>query len=132
MKDNSLAARLTYQRKLKGYSQQELAQRTSVTVRTIQRIESGTVTPHLQTIKLLAAALEIEVDQLMDLEDPKKESIQQKWLLLMHGAPLVGMAIPFLNVLIPLFLWIHKREDNEIYDVHGRALSTFTLRSPFY
>ena len=32
------AERLTYQRKLKGFSQEQLADRTKVTVRTIQRI----------------------------------------------------------------------------------------------
>ncbi|MEM8506730.1 MAG: serine hydrolase [Bacteroidota bacterium] len=125
MVNQSIAKNLIYQRKLKGLTQQELSERTEVTVRTIQRIEKGDVNPHLHTITLLSTALEIEVDDLLQLENPKEETIQKKWLLLMHGTPLLGFAIPFCNVLLPLFLWIHKREDNALYDKHGIKVINF-------
>ncbi|SDK90904.1 CubicO group peptidase, beta-lactamase class C family [Salinimicrobium catena] len=124
---NTLAENLVYQRKLKGFSQRELADRTNVTVRTIQRIEKGETEPHLQTVKLLAAALEIEVDELMLLEDPKEENIQMKWLLLLHSTPFIGFVIPLANIFIPLFLWIHKREDNKVYEEHGRKVINFQI-----
>lgn len=127
MEDQSIAKNLVYQRKLKGYTQEELSERTQVTIRTIQRIEKSEVNPHLQTVKLLAAALEIEVEDLLILEDPKEETIQKKWLLLMHGVPILGLVIPLCNILVPLFLWIHKREDNKIYDIHGRAIINFQI-----
>ena len=41
MKNQSISENLIYQRKLKGYSQEDLAEKTSVDVRTIQRIEKG-------------------------------------------------------------------------------------------
>jgi len=125
MENHSIAKNLVYQRKLKGYTQEELSTRTAVTVRTIQRIEKGDVNPHLQTVKLLATALEIDVDDLLNLENPKEEAIQKKWLLLLHGTPLLGFFIPFCNVLFPLFLWIHKREDNPLYDRHGAKIVNF-------
>lgn len=127
MENQSLSKNLVYQRKLKGYTQEELAEKTSVTVRTIQRIEKGEVNPHLQTVKLLAVALEIEVDSLLNLENPKEEAIQKKWLLLLHGTPLLGFVLPLFNVLIPLFIWIHKREDNPLYERHGRAIVNFQI-----
>lgn len=127
MENPSLAGNLVYQRKLKGYTQEELSEKTKVTVRTIQRIEKGEVNPHLQTVKLLASALEIEVDDLIILENPKQESIQKKWLLLLHGTPVLGMVLPLCNILFPLFLWIHKREDNRVYDIHGRAIVNFQI-----
>ena len=127
MENQSLGNNLIYQRKLKGYSQEELSEKTEVTIRTIQRIEKGDVNPHLQTVKLLAAALSINVDDLLILENPKEESIQKKWLLLMHGTPLLGFILPFCNVLFPLFLWIHKREDNNIYDEHGTRIVNFHI-----
>lgn len=127
MEHQSVGKNLIYQRKLKGYSQGELAAKTEVTVRTIQRIEKGEVNPHLQTVKLLAAALNIEVDELLHLENPKEEAIQKKWLLLLHGTPLLGFVLPFCNVLFPLFLWIHKREDNPIYDRHGVQIVNFQI-----
>ncbi|GLU44776.1 serine hydrolase [Allomuricauda sp. NBRC 101325] len=127
MNNASIGERLKYQRKIKGYSQEELAHRTNVTVRTIQRIEKEEVSPHLNTIKLLAVALEIEVDDLVVLTDPKEETVKKKWLLLMHATPLVGLFLPLLNVLIPLFLWIHKREDNPIYNEHGIKVINFQI-----
>ncbi len=127
MENHSIGKNLIYQRKLKGYTQEELSTRTEVTVRTIQRIEKGDVNPHLQTVKLLAIALDINVDDLLNLENPKEEAIQKKWLLLLHGTPLLGFVLPFCNVLFPLFLWIHKREDNSLYDRHGAKVVNFHI-----
>ncbi|NMH61308.1 serine hydrolase [Alteromonas ponticola] len=127
MKNEAFAERLVYQRKLKGYSQEQLADLTNVTVRTIQRVEKGEVQPQLRTVKLLAAALEVEVDDLLQLEDPGQENLQKKWLLLMHASPFIGFVLPLLNIFLPLFLWIHKKDDNVIYDNHGRAVINFQI-----
>jgi len=127
METKSIAKNLVYQRKLKGYTQEELSGRTEVTVRTIQRIEKGDVSPHLQTVRLLATALDIEVKDLLPLENPKEENIQKKWLLLLHSIPFLGFIIPLANILVPLFLWIHKREDNKLYDIHGAKVINFQI-----
>ena len=127
MKNIQFAEQLTYRRKQKGFSQEQLADKTKVTVRTIQRIEKGEVTPHLRTVKLLAAALDIEVDDLLQLDNPREENVRVKWLLLMHSTPFIGFVLPFFNILCPLFLWIHKREDNPLYDEHGRAVINFQI-----
>ncbi len=127
METQSIAKNLVYQRKLKGYTQEELSEKTQVTIRTIQRIEKGDVNPHLQTIKLLATALDIEVDNLLILENPKEEIILTKWLILLHSTPFLGFIIPLANILFPLFLWIHKREDNKIYDNHGVKIINFQI-----
>lgn len=125
MKTKTLSENLIYQRKLKGLTQEDLSDKTTVGVRTIQRIEKGDVQPHLQTVKLLAVGLDVEVDDLLVLDNPNEEVIQRKWMLLIHGTPFIGLIIPFANVLIPLFIWISKAEDNKIYDAHGRAVVNF-------
>ena len=107
MQNKTIGKNLIYYRKAKGLTQQELSNLTEVTVRTIQRIEKNEVQPHLQTIKLLAVALELEVEALLPLDNPKEENIKKKWLLLIHATPILGFVIPFCNVLFPLFLWIH-------------------------
>lgn len=127
MKINSIGKNLIYQRKLKGYTQEQLSEETKVTVRTIQRIEKGEVNPHLNTVKLLANALGIEIEELIVLDNPKEEDIQKKWLILLHSTPFLGFIIPLSNILFPLFLWIHKREDNSIYDAHGRKVINFQI-----
>jgi uncharacterized Tic20 family protein/DNA-binding XRE family transcriptional regulator len=125
MKEQSIRENLLYQRKLKGLTQDQLSEKTTVGVRTIQRIEKGDVQPHLQTVKLLAVGLEIEVDDLIPLDNPKEEVIERKWMLLLHAIPFLGLIIPFGNILFPLFLWIHKANDNKVYDNHGRAIVNF-------
>lgn len=127
MDTTTIGKNLSYQRKLKGYSQEQLSDKTQVTVRTIQRIEKDDVNPHLQTVKLLAAALDIEVEELIVLENPKEETIIKKWLLLLHGTPILGLALPLCNILFPLFIWIHKREDNRIYNEHGIKVINFHI-----
>ena len=125
MKQQTLKENLLYQRKLKGFTQDELSEKTTVGVRTIQRIEKGEVQPHLQTVKLLAVGLDIEVEDLIVLNNPKEEVIQRKWMLLLHASPFFGLIIPFANILFPLFTWMSKSEDNKSYDVHGRAVINF-------
>ncbi|MFD2566382.1 DUF4870 domain-containing protein [Pseudotenacibaculum haliotis] len=125
MKRLVLSENLVYQRKLKGYTQEDLSEKTTVGVRTIQRIEKGETQPHLQTIKLLAAGLDIEVNDLLPLNNPNEETIKKKWMLLLHASPFFGFIIPFASILFPLFLWIHKSNDNKIYDEHGRAIVNF-------
>lgn len=125
MKTKSISENLIYQRKLKGLTQEDLSDKTTVGVRTIQRIEKGDVQPHLQTVKLLAVGLDVEVDDLLVLDNPNEEVAQRKWMLLFHSTPFIGLIIPFANVLVPLFLWISKAEDNKIYDAHGRAVVNF-------
>lgn len=127
MENQSLSKNLIYQRKLRGYSQEKLAELSGVTVRTIQRIERGDVNSHMNTVKLLADALEVGVQELLPMENPKDEAIQTKWLLLMHSVPLLGALIPLTNILVPIYLWIHKREDNPVYDRHGRAVINFQI-----
>jgi len=125
MDKKSLSENLVYQRKLKGFTQEDLADKTTVGVRTIQRIEKGDVQPHLQTVKLLAVGLNIEVEDLIVLNNPNEEVIERKWMLLLHGTPFFGLIIPFASILFPLFLWIHKANDNKVYDQHGRAVVNF-------
>lgn len=125
MKQQTIRENLLYQRKLKGFTQDQLSEKTTVGVRTIQRIEKGEVQPHLQTVKLLAVGLDIEVDDLIVLDNPNEEKIERKWMLLFHSTPFLGLIIPFGSILFPLFLWIHKANDNKTYDTHGRAVINF-------
>ncbi|WP_203257299.1 WG repeat-containing protein [Hyunsoonleella ulvae] len=47
-------------RKAKGLTQAEVADKCNITIRTIQRIESGTVKPRSSTIKIISEFLEID------------------------------------------------------------------------
>ncbi|NBP69845.1 MAG: XRE family transcriptional regulator [Cytophagia bacterium] len=52
----------------KGYTQKELAERTHISTRSIQRIENGDLTPRLFTIKTLSEALGFSMGEVSMLE----------------------------------------------------------------
>jgi transcriptional regulator with XRE-family HTH domain len=57
MQQPELGRRLTALRKEKNLTQEELVEKSHVSVRTIQRIEAGEVLPRISTVKILLAAL---------------------------------------------------------------------------
>ena len=56
MQQPQLGRRLTALRKEGNFTQEELVEKSYVSVRTIQRIESGEVMPRLSTVKILLNA----------------------------------------------------------------------------
>lgn len=65
-----IAASVKEARLAKGYTQKELSDLTSISIRSIQRIENGEIIPRSYTLKTLAAALEISVDTTVSPELP--------------------------------------------------------------
>jgi len=61
MKQPDLGRKIAELRKAKGYTQEELVDICNLSVRTLQRIESGEVSPRSYTLKVIFSALEYEV-----------------------------------------------------------------------
>jgi len=61
MKQPELGKKIADLRKAKGYTQEELVERCKLSVRTLQRIESGEVEPRSHTIRVIFAALDYKV-----------------------------------------------------------------------
>jgi len=68
MKQPLLGKKITELRKQKGLTQEELVERCNVTVRTIQRIESGETTPRIYTIKTILNALGLDYEKVFEWE----------------------------------------------------------------
>ena len=66
MKQPELGKKIAELRKAKGLTQEELVSKCKVTVRTLQRIESGLVTPRSYTLKLIFAALDYNIYNLSE------------------------------------------------------------------
>lgn len=64
MKQPELGKKILELRKAKGLTQEELVEKCNISVRTIQRIETGEVTPRVYTIKTILSALEYDLDQI--------------------------------------------------------------------
>jgi transcriptional regulator with XRE-family HTH domain len=58
MKQPDLGKKIAELRRAKGLTQEELVEKCNLSVRTLQRIESGEVTPRSYTVKIIFAALD--------------------------------------------------------------------------
>lgn len=78
MKQPELGRKITELRKAKGMTQEELVEKCNISVRTIQRIETGEVTPRSYTVRTILAALDYELDKVLS-EDSDDSSNKNKW-----------------------------------------------------
>jgi|TARA_B110000305_G_C19461481_1_gene654747 transcriptional regulator with XRE-family HTH domain len=65
MKNNGSSSKVKELRKRKEFSQEELAEKSGLSVRTIQRIENGESDPTEESIKRISVALEVNPDELI-------------------------------------------------------------------
>lgn len=67
--------RISLLRKSKGFTQEKLAEKSNLSIRTIQRLESGE-DASLESLRLVANALDVHVDELFEtVNDETKEEI---------------------------------------------------------
>lgn len=69
MKQPELGRKISELRTAKGLTQEELVEKCNISVRTIQRIETGEVTPRSYTIKTILAALDYDFSKISDKEN---------------------------------------------------------------
>ncbi|WP_350284508.1 helix-turn-helix transcriptional regulator [uncultured Croceitalea sp.] len=68
MQQPELGLKITELRKQKGLTQEELVDQCNINVRTLQRIESGDVSPRIYTIKTILSALDYDYETLQGQE----------------------------------------------------------------
>lgn len=106
MSNSNLAKKVFELRKSKGFSQEALAEITGLSIRTIQRIEKENKIPSGETLKRLAEALGVSIDYLIEWETEENT----KFLLYLVLSPILFILNSFLSVIIPLVLWILKKD----------------------
>ena len=80
MKQPDLGKKIAELRKAKGLTQEELVEKCNLSVRTLQRIESGEVTPRSYTIKIIFAALDYAIyDSLQSAPGKSNKPVFIKW-----------------------------------------------------
>ena len=110
-------------RKSKGYTQEDLAEKAKVNLRTIQRIENDENKPSGNTLKLICEALDTLPEKIIDYG--KKEDL--KLLVLMHLSVITYLVIPIGNILIPLIFWVSKKDKIIKLDEKGTRLLNFQI-----
>lgn len=115
-------------RQKKGITQEELAARTEISVRTIQRIESGEVDPRAYTLQTIATALEVNFEVLAGSDPSIGETGRKKsrWLPLLHLSGLLLLIIP------PVVIWIWKRDEVDDIQKHAFDVINFQISMTLY
>ncbi len=65
---NSIGKKISERRKLKGYTQEDLAEFSKINLRTIQRIENDKNEPRGKTLHLICDVLEIDINEFKKIE----------------------------------------------------------------
>ncbi|MDF9799010.1 transcriptional regulator with XRE-family HTH domain [Catalinimonas alkaloidigena] len=82
MRQPDLGRKIADLRKAKGLTQEELVEMCNISVRTIQRIESGEVTPRSYTLKTILLALGADLDKIAEQEEEDVKTLSLKSFLL--------------------------------------------------
>ena len=89
-------------------TQEELAQKSNISVRTIQRIEAGQP-PKGYTLRALAQALHVDESEFSAYDMPA-ESENLTWIKIINLSSLPFSILPPLNVLVPIAIMLLKKQ----------------------
>jgi transcriptional regulator with XRE-family HTH domain len=134
----SLGSKVVSARKSKGLTQEQLAERASVTVRTIQRIESDESIPRDYTLKAIAAALGMPLEDFISVrsclnkvctaylsvqeEKPAEPTENRHFLQLLNLSAFSYLVVPFIHFLIPIFLLKKKKDKDDVLQTTGQRI----------
>lgn len=115
MKQPELGQRLADLRQRKNLTQEELVEACNVSVRTIQRIESGEVTPRTSTVKILLAALDADFESFKStIEITRSDNYlrsMESWLQIAWISGIIYFVLGFVDAVLE-----YERFENS-YDV---------------
>lgn len=92
MTQPELGKKIAELRKAKGFTQEELVEKCNLSVRTLQRIESGEVAPRTYTIRLIFTALDFDIH-----ENPGKGFSETKFTLSDRFSQFYGFVFEMFN-----------------------------------
>lgn len=87
-------------------SQEVLAETAKVSLRTIQRIERNANEPRGQTLQLICEALQLNIEDILDYGKQEDKS----YLMYLHISVISFLVMPLGNILLPLILWLTKKD----------------------
>ncbi|MCA5004233.1 helix-turn-helix domain-containing protein [Sphingobacterium bovistauri] len=111
-------------RKLKGLTQQELADEAGISLRTIQRIEKGTEEISGFSLKQISKVLDIPLENLImqNVNEISIDSNQIGSIKTLYLSSLLFILLPFLGFIIPSLIGFTKENKNTLYKKHFRFI----------
>lgn len=123
MKNNELAQRLKTLRNRKGFSQEELSEKAGLSLRTIQRIENGETEPRGDSLKRLALAFDVPLDEIVDWTIQEDNGFVSS----LNLSALSFIIFPLLGILVPLIIWISKKDKIKKVNEVAKDLLNFQI-----
>lgn len=124
-----IGEKISQLRKEKAWSQEDLAERSGISVRTIQRIENNGSKPRPFTLQTLAKALEVEVSRLLKQEEKAEQepAIDFSILRQINLAVFVHVILPLGNIFLPLIIWRKNRQSALVKEVGSKIITVQIL-----
>lgn len=123
MKNKELAQKIKTLRNRKGFSQEELSEKTGLSLRTIQRIENGETEPRGDSLKRLAYSLDVSPDEISDWVVKEDTG----FLMSLNLSALSFIIFPLLGILIPLIIWVSKKDKIRGINETARDILNFQI-----
>ena len=123
MEHSELSKRVKEFRTRKGLTQELLAENAGLSLRTVQRIENGEVVPRGDTLKRLALALKVSPDEIIDWQVTEDRNV----LLILHLSQFGYLIAPFIGIIIPLVVWVQKKDKIRHVDEQGKSILNFQI-----
>ncbi|MFL1897073.1 helix-turn-helix domain-containing protein [Aquimarina sp. 2-A2] len=105
-------SKLKRKREHLNLTQEELATKSGLSIRTIQRIESG-VEPKGHTLKALAKALDSEVNELLSTRE-LPDTTNYTWIKVINLSSVVVTFLPPANIVLPLVIMFLVKQFNPL------------------
>jgi transcriptional regulator with XRE-family HTH domain len=129
MKQPQLGKKISELRKAKGLTQEELVEKCNLNVRTIQRIESGEVTPRSYTVKALFEALDYQWEEVRNGFADEERKVPA-YLYLAFAAGLVYFFLAFFEIVME-YEWIEGGVKADTSAFIGVKIGTFLTYALF-
>lgn len=118
-----LASQIKKIRTQKGFSQELLAEKSDLSLRTIQRVENAETEPRGDTLLRLTEALEVSPDQLLEWNQVEDQST----LNVISLSALGFLFTPIMGVILPLIIWISRKDRVKKADLIGKKVINFQI-----
>ncbi|PZX55651.1 helix-turn-helix domain-containing protein [Algoriphagus chordae] len=123
MDSKALGVKLKTLRLKKGYSQDELAESAGVSLRTVQRMENAEAIPRMDTVRRLFQIFGMSPDEVFDWTQTEDKG----YLIGMNLSGLAFVLIPLLGVVLPIVLWMSRKDKITGVSELGRQLVNFQI-----
>lgn len=115
-------------REQEGYTQADLATKTGLSLRTIQRLENTNKVPKGYTLNALAEEFNMEPSTLQAkyLTVKRSRDSEITTIKMINLSVLSFLGIPFGNLIFPIIIWRNNR-DSQLVDELGRRVVNFQI-----